>query len=199
MEIKNIVYDFGGVLMDWNPRYFYRDVFEDVEEMEYFLREVCSLEWNSQVDAGRPFAVIVEELIALFPKYENEIRLYQSNWINMVGGAIEENVATIHHLKKKYRLFGLTNWSAETFPLVFEKYAFFKELEGIVVSGAEKIIKPDERIYKILLSRYELNAQECLFIDDNKDNIIAAEKLGFQCIYLEEDMDLMLELEKRNF
>lgn len=197
MEIKNIIYDFGGVLMDWNPRYLFRNIFEDEMEMEYFLKEVCSLEWNSQVDAGRAFGLIVEELIALFPKYENEIRLYQSHWINMVGGPIEENVATIYNLKDKFRLFGLTNWSAETFPLVFEKYHFFKEFEGIVVSGDEKIIKPDERIYKILLERYGLNATECLFIDDNKNNIIAAEELGFQCIYLEEGMDLMKELNNR--
>ena len=198
MAIKNIIYDFGGVLMDWNPRYLFRDIFEDKEEMEYFLGEVCSLEWNSQVDAGRPFAIIVEELITQFPKFEKEIRLYQIHWIDMVGGVFEDNVATIHYLKHKHRLFGLTNWSAETFPLVFEKYPFFKAFEGIVVSGEEKIIKPDERIYRILLERYDLNAPECLFIDDNKDNIIAAEKLGFQSIHLEEGMDLMKELSKRN-
>lgn len=195
MKIKNIVFDFGGVLMDWNPRYFYQSIFNDEDEMEYFLSEVCSLEWNSQVDAGRPFSTIIEELIAIHPKYKKEIELYQSHWIDMVGGSIAENVSTIDKLKGKYRLFGLTNWSAETFPLVYEKYAFFKELEGIVVSGAEKIIKPDARIYQILLDRYSLIASECLFIDDNKDNIIAAEKLGFQCIYLSEDVDLMSEIE----
>ena len=115
----------------------------------------------------------------------------------MVGGAKDENGDTIFHLKEKYRFFGLPTWSAETFPLIFEKYPFFKELEGIIVSGEEKIIKPDERIYKILLSKYDLKAQECLFIDHNKDNIIAAEKLDFLCVYLDEGMALMMELNKR--
>lgn len=194
MKIKNIVYDFGGVLMDWNPRYLYQNIFRDQVEMEYFLSEVCSLEWNSQVDAGRSFSTIIKELIAIHPKYKKEIELYQSHWIDMVGGSIAENVLTIDKLKGKHRLFGLTNWSAETFPLVYEKYSFFKELEGIVVSGEEKIIKPDARIYQILLDRYKLKAPECLFIDDNKDNIIAAKKIGFQCIYLSEEVDLMKEL-----
>ncbi len=196
MKIKNIIYDFGGVLMDWNPRYFFNNIFQDKQEMEYFLNKICSLEWNSQVDAGRPFSTIVEELIALYPKYEKEIKLYQSHWIDMVGGSIDENVKTIPLLKKKYRLFGLTNWSAETFPLVYEQYSFFKELEGIVVSGEEKIIKPDVRIYQILLSNYDLTAEECLFIDDNFTNIEAAKKLGFHCIHLAEDVILMQELAK---
>lgn len=197
MKIKNIVYDFGGVLMDWNPRYLYKNIFQDKQEMEFFLSEVCSLEWNSQVDAGRPFSTIVEELIILHPKYQKEIELYQNHWIDMVGGSIAKNVSTIDQLKGKYRLFGLTNWSAETFPFVYEKYAFFKELEGIVVSGEEKIIKPDAKIYQILLERYHLKAEDCLFIDDNYANIVAAEKLGFQCIYLAKDINLTKELEKR--
>lgn len=197
MKIKNIIYDFGGVLMDWNPRYLYKNIFQDEEEMEYFLTEVCTLEWNSQVDAGRPFSTIVKELITVHPKYEKEIKLYQSHWIDMVGGSIEENVKTIGLLKGNYRLFGLTNWSAETFPLVFNQYPFFKKLEGIVVSGEEKTIKPDAKIYQILLDRYELIAEECLFIDDNQANILTAEKLGFQCIHLTEKTNLMKELESR--
>lgn len=147
------------------------------------------------MNTGRPFSTIVEELISIRPKYRKEIALYQSHWIDMVGGSILENVKTIGVLKNNYRLFGLTNWSIETFPLVFEKYSFFKELDVIVVLGEKKIIKPDARIYQILLERYGLIASECLFINDNKDNIIAAQNSGFHCIYLSKDIHLMSNLE----
>lgn len=190
MKIKNIIFDFGGVLIDWNPCYLYQDVFKDKEEMYFFLSNICSLEWNLKQDAGRSFSDATKELVSKFPQYETEIRMYYSEWKKMIGGAIEENVSLLKDLKNKYRLFGLTNWSAETFPIVFDKYSFFKEFEGIVVSGAEKIAKPDERIFKILLNRYELKACESLFIDDNKDNIDAANKLGFETIHLHESVNL---------
>ena len=186
MEIKNIIFDFGGVLIDWNPRYLYRNLFHDELEMEFFLEKICSPEWNFKLDAGRSFNEATKELANKFPQYDNEIRIYYSDWIKMIGGAIEENVALIGDLKDKYRLFGLTNWSAETFPKVFNHYPFFKELEGIVVSGTEKLVKPDARIYKLLLTRYGLIANESLFIDDNQENINAANKLGFKTIHLKE-------------
>lgn len=196
MEIKNIIFDFGGVLMDWNPRYFYRTIFSDENEMEFFLENICNHEWNLKQDAGRSFSDATKELVNKFPEYENEIRNYYSNWTEMIGGAIEENVVLIADLKPKYRLFGLTNWSAEAFPIVFNQYPFFKEFEGIVVSGTEKIVKPDAEIYKLLLNRYDLNANESLFIDDNEANIIAADKLGFQTIHLTEKVNLKNEFKK---
>ena len=196
MEIKNIIFDFGGVLIDWNPRYLYRNVFQDEVEMDFFLEKICNPEWNLKQDAGRSFNEATKELINKFPKYENEIRNYYSNWTKMIGGAIVENVALIAGLKDKYRLFGLTNWSAEAFPIVFNQYPFFKEFEGIVVSGIEKIVKPDARIYKLLLTRYGLIANESLFIDDNQENINAANKLGFKTIHLTETVHLKDELQK---
>ncbi|MDM8159955.1 HAD family phosphatase [Labilibaculum sp. K2S] len=196
MKIKNIIFDFGGVLIDWNPRYLYRNVFQDEVEMEYFLKEVCSTEWNIQQDAGRSLDEATEELVKKFPQYEKEIRNYYSDWAKMIRGAIEENAALIKDLKDKYRLFGLTNWSAETFPIVFDQYSFFKELEGIVVSGTEKIIKPDARIYQLLLTRYGLTANESLFIDDNQENIDAANRLGFNTIPLLKGVNLKDELER---
>ncbi|PKQ61379.1 HAD family hydrolase [Labilibaculum manganireducens] len=196
MKIKNIIFDFGGVLIDWNPRYLYRNVFQDEAEMEYFLKDVCSTEWNIRQDAGRPLNEATEELVKEIPQYEKEIRNYYSDWVKMVGGAIEENAALIKDLKDKYRLFGLTNWSAETFPIVFDQYPFFKELEGIVVSGTEKIIKPDARIYQLLLTRYGLTANESLFIDDNQENINAANRLGFKTIPLLKEVNLKDELER---
>ncbi len=196
MEIKNIIFDFGGVLIDWNPRYLYRNVFHDEIEMEFFLNKICSPEWNLKQDAGRSFNEATKELVNKFPQYENEIRNYYSNWTKMIGGAIEENVALIEDLKDKYRLFGLTNWSAETFSKVFNQYLFFKEFEGIVVSGSEKIVKPDVRIFKLLLTRYGLIANESLFIDDNQENVKAAIKLGFNTIHLKEKVNLKNEFQK---
>ncbi len=196
MGIKNIIFDFGGVLIDWNPRYLYRNVFHDEIEMEFFLEKICSPVWNLKQDAGRSFNEATKELVNKFPQYENEIRNYYSNWLKMIGGAIEENVVLIEDLKNKYRLFGLTNWSDEAFPIVYNQYPFFKEFEGIVVSGTEKIVKPDARIYKLLLTRYGLIANESLFIDDNQENIKAANKLGFKTIHLKEKVNLKNELQK---
>lgn len=196
MNIKNIIFDFGGVLIDWNPRYFYRNRFHDEVEMEFFLNKICGPEWNLKQDAGRSFNDATNELVIKFPQYEKEIRNYYANWTKMIGGAIEENVALIGGLKDHYRLFGLTNWSAEAFPIILNQYPFFKAFEGIVVSGTEKIVKPDARIYNLLLTRYVLKAEESVFIDDNKDNIDAANKLGFKTIHLKEKVNLKDQLQK---
>lgn len=196
MKIKNIIFDFGGVLIDWNPRYLYQNIFHDEKEMEFFLREICSPEWNLQQDAGRSCKKATEELILKFPKYKNEIEQYYNRWTEMIGGEIIENVSLIGYLKDKYRLFGLTNWSLETFSIVYDKYPFFKELEGIVVSGKEKIVKPDLKIYNLLLTKYGLSANESLFIDDNKENIIAANKIGLRTIHLKTGTILKNEFQK---
>jgi 2-haloacid dehalogenase len=196
MEINNIIFDLGGVLIDWNPRYLYRNVFHNEVEMEFFLEKICSPEWNLKQDTGRSFDEATNELANKFPQYEKEIKVYFSNWTKMIGGVIEENVALLDDLKDRYRLFGLTNWSAETFPMVFNQYPFFKKFEGIVVSGTEKIVKPDAQIYQLLLTRYGLKANESLFIDDNLENINTANKLGFKTIHLQENANLKIDLQK---
>lgn len=195
MNIKNIIFDFGGVLIDWNPRYLYHDKFASEEEMESFLQKVCDPVWNSKLDAGYSFRQATLELSEQYPEYRQEIAIYHDQWMQMVGGAVEENVAVMLELKDRYKLFGLTNWSNETFPPVCERYSFFKSFEGIVVSGAERLIKPDPKIYQLLLSRYALKASECLFIDDNIDNIKAAQKLGFATVHLPEGVDLRASLQ----
>jgi 2-haloacid dehalogenase len=184
MAIKNIIFDFGGVLIDWNPRYFYKDVFNDTEEMEYFLNNVWSSQWNMKHDAGFSFSEITHELQKLHPRYWNEIEMYQYNWEIMIKGEIIENTILLDPLKSKYRLFGLTNWSAEAFPVIYPRYKFFKVFEGIVVSGEEKLIKPGKEIYQLLLSRYGLLANESLFIDDSLKNIETANELGFSTIHI---------------
>ncbi|HZY26300.1 MAG TPA: HAD family phosphatase [Bacteroidales bacterium] len=184
MAIKNIIFDFGGVLIDWNPRYFYKDVFSDIKEMEYFLSEVWSPDWNMKHDAGFSFSEITCELQKLHPEYRNEIEMYQYNWEVMIKGEISENTKLLDALKSKYRLFGLTNWSAEAFPVIYPKYEFFKVFEGIVVSGEEKVVKPGKEIYQLLLNKYSLLANESLFIDDSLKNIETANELGFSTIHI---------------
>lgn len=190
MAIKNIIFDFGGVLLDWNPRYFYKDIFTDESEMEYFLTEVCGHEWNLKQDSGYTFAEVTKEFQEQFPEYRAEIALYLQNWEKMMGGEIVENTRLLEPLKTNYRLFGLTNWSSEAFHVIFDKHPFFKYFEGIVVSGREKVVKPDKKIYELLLNRYGLAPDQSLFIDDNSGNIDAARELGFLTIHLNGNQSL---------
>lgn len=179
--VRNIVFDFGGVLIDWDPRYLYRKVFASEEEMEWFLANVCTSEWNALQDAGLPFAEGIAEAKALHPEYAAQIVMFRSRWIEMTRGEIKENTDWLRSLKSEgYGIYGLTNWSAETLPEVTGRFDFFRLFDGIVVSGEERLLKPDERIYRVLLDRYGLKPQECLFIDDNPHNIATARSLGME-------------------
>ena len=182
-SIRNIVFDFGGVLIDWNPRYLYRTYFNDDREMEYFLSNVCTGEWNAEHDRGRTFDEGVRLLEERFPQYSEAIRLYRDGWESMLNGEFPGTVALLIKLKKLgYGIYGLTNWSAETFPIALSKYPVLHRFDGIVVSGQEKLIKPDPKIFGILLERYGLNAGECIFIDDSPANIETAARLGFNTV-----------------
>lgn len=196
MNIKNIIFDFGGVVMDWNPRYFFKDHFNDDDKMEHFLKNIATDEWNAEQDRGRSLAEGTEIQVAKHPEWEKEIRAYYDNWTTMLKSDIPHNVEVLRKLEhSKYELFGLTNWSAETFPYALENYDFFNIFEGkIVVSGTEKLIKPDPAIWEVLLNRYQIKAEESVFIDDNAKNIEVAKSLGFICIHIKEDTDLEKEL-----
>lgn len=196
MEIKNIIFDFGGVLVDWNPRYFFKDYFNDDEKMEYFLRHIAQSDWNEEQDRGRSLAEGTEIQVKKFPEWEKELRAYYDNWTVMLRSDIPQNVEILRRLSRTdYQLFGLTNWSEETFPYALENYDFFQLFNGkIVVSGAEKLIKPDPEIWHILLERYHLKADESVFIDDNPKNTEMAASLGFKTIKIDPDTDLEKEL-----
>ncbi len=196
MNIKNIIFDFGGVLMDWNPRYFFKDYFNDDEKMEYFLENIAQDEWNIEQDRGRSLAEGTENQVKKFPEWEKEIRAFYDNWTVMLKSDIPQNVEVLRKLRKTdYHLFGLTNWSEETFPYALENYDFFQLFDGkIVVSGTEKLIKPDPKIWHVLLERYQIKAEESVFIDDNQKNIEMAESLGFNTIHVLPDTDLEKEL-----
>ena len=185
-KIKNIIFDLGGVLVDWNPEYVYLDVFKgDRKKMKWFFDEVCTFDWNENQDAGYPLAQATEDRIKLFPQYEEWIRVFYGRWEEMLGGPIEGTVKLLKALvaNPDYRVLALTNWSAETFPVALKKFEFLHWFEGIVVSGTEKTRKPFADIYKITLDRYALNASDSLFIDDNLRNIEAAQALGIQTIH----------------
>lgn len=178
----NIILDFGGVLLDWNPHYLYDPYFGSKEKTDWFIQHVCTPEWNLQMDKGKPFAEGVREKIAECPEWEKEIRLYHSGWIRMIG----EEIPGMYELEKDlkaagYRLLGLTNWSMETFRLVCDR-RIFTILDDLVVSGREKMVKPDPAFFRLALARWGVPAESCLFIDDNLANVQGARAVGIDAV-----------------
>ena len=197
--ITTIIFDLGGVLIDWNPEYLYRKVFKDESEMKHFLEKVCTPEWNEEQDAGRTLAEAIDFLLKEYPEHEENIRLYYNRWEEMLAGAIEGTVKIFEKLKetKKFKIYALTNWSAETFPIALEKYHFLGWFDGVVVSGTEKKRKPFPEFYQILLDRYNVKAEEAIFIDDNIRNIDAAKQVGLDAIHFRTPEQLNKELLNR--
>jgi len=196
--VDNIIFDLGGVLIDWNPEYLYSKVFgEEKERMDWFLSNVCTPEWNMEQDAGRTLKEGTELLIEQFPGYEAWIRMFYDRWEEMIAGEVHEVVNVLESIKKrnKERLFALTNWSSETFVLAQKRFDFLSHFEGIVVSGQEGTRKPFERIYQVLLQRYSLDPLQSVFIDDNYENIRAAEHLGIRGIHFRDPEQLIRDLQ----
>ncbi|MES2110449.1 MAG: HAD family phosphatase [Bacteroidota bacterium] len=183
--INTIIFDLGAVLIDWNPHYMYRTIFSDEEEMKNFLATVTTSDWNEEQDAGRSLADGTEILVKQFPEHEDNIRAFYGRWDEMLGEAFHDTVEVFRELKEsgKYKIYALTNWSAETFPIALERFEFLHWFDGVVVSGAEKMRKPAPEFYQLLLDRYHVKADEALFIDDNHRNILAAEKLRIHCVH----------------
>lgn len=198
--IDTIIFDLGGVLVDWNPTYIYKNIFTSEEKMNWFFTNVCTPEWNMEQDAGRTIAEGEKILIDKYPEYENEIKHFYKEWEFMLNGVIEENFAILNKLKasKKYKIYALTNWSAEKWDKAVELFPFFNEFDGVVVSGHEKCRKPFPEIYNIILNRYNINAKKAVFIDDNLDNVEAARKLGINGIHFTANSNLKLDLTSFN-
>jgi len=195
--IDTIIFDLGGVLIDWNPKYVYRDVFNgDESKVDWFLTTICTMEWNEEHDAGRLIEDGNKLLIEKFPEHERLIRTYYERWHEMLGGPIQEGVEILNQLKKanKHQLYALTNWSAETFPVAIERYDFLQHFKGIVVSGSEKTRKPFKPIYEIILNRYNLKPERAVFIDDNPLNVAGARALGIHAIQFKNSQQLTNEL-----
>lgn len=199
-SIDTIIFDLGGVLIDWNPRYVYRKIFKTEEEVEWFLENVTTSEWNENQDAGYPLHKATEELIAKHPEWEPEIKSYYGRWLEMLGEQIHETVEILQALKQtgKYKLYALTNWSAETFPHALERFEFFKLFEGVVVSGEEKMRKPSAEFYKIIIDRYHLDPSTTIFIDDSQRNVKGAEAVGVKGILFQSPEKLKMDLKAIN-
>jgi 2-haloacid dehalogenase len=200
-DIQAVVFDLGAVVIDWDPRHLYRKVFDgDEAKVEMFLAQICPSDWNERQDAGRSLAVATEERVAAYPEWEREIRAFYGRWIEMVGGPIPGTADILRELAALgVRLFALSNWSAETFPLVRHRFPELDLFEKIVISGEHNCAKPDERFYRLALEEFALPASSLLFIDDSKRNILAAERLGFVTLLFKSAKELRGDLKAMGF
>ncbi len=191
-----VVWDLGNVLIRWDPRNLYRKYFgSDIAAMEQFLNTICTPAWNEQQDAGRSISEAVAALLPIYPRHESLIRAFYDEWEQMLAGPIDENVALLTKLHaRRVPIYALSNWSAETFPRARPHFPFLGLFHGVVLSGLERLIKPDPRLYQVLLRRYGLDATRCIFIDDALKNVDAARQLGMTAIHYHPTLDLEREL-----
>ncbi|MBK5271974.1 MAG: HAD family phosphatase [Bacteroidia bacterium] len=197
-SINTIIFDLGGVLIDWNPMYVFENYFDSQEKLDYFFTHVCNIEWNEEQDAGSSIKESTEERVKLFPEWEKPIRDYYGRWTEMLGGPIMETVDIFSTLKQKngLKFYALTNWSAETFPIALGMFDFLHWFDGRVVSGEEKMRKPFPEFYNVLLDRYKVPVSDALFIDDNLRNVEGAEKLGIKSIHFRSPEQLKHDLKQ---
>jgi 2-haloacid dehalogenase len=195
-RIDTVIFDLGGVLIDWNPRYLYRKIFKTEEEVSWFLENICTSEWNDEQDAGRSFEDATQYLLNTHPEWHVPIRAWYGRWQETITGPLHDTVAVLKHLKENtdYRLYALTNWSEQTFPWALDTFEFLQWFEGIVVSGTEKTRKPFPDFYQILFNRYSIDPATALFIDDNLKNINGAKTVGLQTIHFQSSDQLKEEL-----
>lgn len=195
-KIETVVFDLGGVLIDWNPRHLYRKIFKTEEEIEWFLQNVCTHDWNEKQDAGRSFEEATQELLEKFPEHKEPIRAWYGRWEETISGSIPDTVKILQEIRdsKKYRLYALTNWSAQTFPWALSNFEFLHWFEGIVVSGHENTRKPFPEFYQILLERYSIDPAKAIFIDDVPRNLRGGEALGIRGIHFQTPDQLRADL-----
>lgn len=197
MKTDTIIWDLGGVLIDWNPAYVFNKLITDEARRKHFFAEVCTAEWNEEQDAGRTIKEANEILIAEHPEWRPEIEAYYGRWEEMLGGPIQETVDIFKELKAagRYKFYALTNWSAELFPIALQRYDFLHWFDGRLVSGEEKMRKPFPQFYQLLLDRFRIHKETALFIDDNRRNAEAAQAFGIRTVRFENAGGLRKELE----
>ncbi|RTL57516.1 MAG: HAD family phosphatase [Sphingobacteriales bacterium] len=195
-QFDTIIFDLGGVLIDWKPEYVYRTIFKTEAEVQWFLHNITTGDWNEEQDAGKSLALATEELVAKFPEQEANIRAFYGRWEEMLGGPIEGTVEVFRELRNSTanKIYALTNWSAETFPIALQKYDFLHWFDGRLVSGEEKTRKPFMDIYEKLIERFSINPQSSIYIDDNKRNLYPAQELGMHIIHFQSPEQLREEL-----
>ena len=185
MTVKKFLFDLGNVFFDWNPERILKPIFNDDKRMNFFINNISFPLLDTRCDAGITIEVAVNDAIKKFPEFEKEIKFYYPNHGNMVGGFFQKTVDVFYKIKElNYPCFVLSNWSAETYEGMEEKYPFLKDFDGKIISGRDFLIKPDPAIYELAISRFNLIPEETLFIDDRLDNIEAAQNLNFQTIHL---------------
>ena len=194
-SFDTIIFDLGGVLIDWNPRYVYRTIFKTEDEINWFFENITTHDWNENQDAGYPLAQATEDLFLKYPEWENEIRAYYGRWIEMLGGPLHQTVEILKQVKEAgFRTYALTNWSAETFPIALERFEFLHWFDGRLVSGEEKTRKPFPDIYQKLLDKFSIDPAKAIFIDDNLRNVKAGEEMGIKGIHFSNPLSLKQEL-----
>ena len=180
---KNIIFDFGNVLVQWHPEVVYGEFFGDEAKAWWFLRHVADMDFRQRIDAGESMEDCIREKQAQYPEYEQAVELYRSKWREMLTDEVPGMREVISELRAKdYKIFGLTNWSMETFPEARAHFGILQMIDRYVVSGAEGLVKPDPRLFQVLLDRYGLKSEDCSFVDDNPDNVAAAKGMGMQGI-----------------
>lgn len=194
--VDTVIFDLGNVLIQWNPRHLFTKIFgADEAAMEHFLSEVCNTEWNEQQDRGRPWKEAIAEAVARHPAHESNIRAYFDRWAEMIPGEIEGTVKILEQLRDlNVRLLALTNWSAETFHIAEARFPFLSWFEGIVVSGRERLMKPDAAIFKLIIERYHLRPEATAFIDDSVRNVEAAEQVSLHGVHFRSADELRSQL-----
>ena len=191
------LFDLGGVFFDWSPKYFYQNIFSSNVDMDFFLSNICNQEWNNKQDQGRSIQKAVNELVNKHPDFSDQIAMYYKNHRKMIKGLFQPSIDILLHLKKyNFECYVLSNWSSETFKGMVEEYAFLKKFDGIIISGNEKLVKPDYKIFELAISRFNLIPKETVFIDDKKENIESAKKLNFHTIHLIEPKNIRKEVYK---
>jgi 2-haloacid dehalogenase len=195
---KAVAFDLGGVLIDWDPRHLYRKLLADEAAVEEFLATVCTPEWNAEQDRGRPFAEGVAELVERHPAHAAAIAAYHERWPEMLAGEIGGSVEVLAELRAAgVPLYALTNWSAETFVVARERFAFLQWFDGVLVSGEERMIKPDPRFFRLLLDRFGLAPEATFYVDDSAANVEAARRLGLDAVRFTGPGQLRRELAAR--
>lgn len=194
--IDSVVFDVGGVLLDWNPRHLYRKLFDDDAAVERFLGETALHEWHvREHDPGRrPMSETIPEMCRRFPHYAAEIAVWQDRFMENVGAVIDGTVDVLADLRGRVRLFALSNWPAETADALRGSYEFFDWFDGIVISGEERMAKPDRALFERLCDRYAVDPRTSVFVDDVAANTAAAAALGFSSVLFRSPDQLRREL-----
>ena len=197
MKKTTIIFDLGGVLVDWNPAYVFDTLIEDEEKRNHFFKNICTPEWNEEQDAGRTLEEATKMLVDQHPEWQEYIEAYYGRWEEMLGGPINETVEIFRQLKDsgRYKMYALTNWSAELFPIALQKYHFLHWFDGRLVSGEEKMRKPFPEFYQLLLDRFAIKKEEAIFIDDNLRNVESAREFGIETIRFTTPAELKKELQ----